>query len=247
MIYKSSRRWNKVVRNLLHSLVFEPKKTVDVDENKLLTSPSLSTLNVALKEEAPIKKRSTKKSTKKTTTTITTTTTTASTTTTTATTTTTTTRVTRAAAAAAAKAKSKEAEADEIKIQAGINTESTDEEEHEIIVTHNGSTKRLPKKSFWITRQGKGLLSFIVSGIFHELIIMSACRHITLENLIFFILQGAAVMIEVELRQGNLKQEPKGIIRVVCVALQLIFMSITGRLFTGPFLRYQFFPENLSV
>lgn len=236
IIYEPSRRWNRVVRNLLHSQVFGPNETVDIDENKFITPPSSLTLDVALKEEAPVKKRSTKKSTKKTTTKTTATTTTA-----------TAKRVTRASAAAAAKAKSKKAEANEIKIQARINTESTDEEGHDVIVAHNGSAKRLPKKSFWTTRQGKGLLAFIISGAFHELIIMSACRHITLENLVFFTLQGIAVMIEVELRQGNLKQEPQGIMRVICVALQLIFMSITGRLFTGPFLRYQFFPENLDV
>lgn len=230
-----------MVRNLLHSQVFGPNGTVDIDENKFITPPSSLNLDIALKEEAPVKKRSTKKSTQKTTSKTTATTTTETTTTATAK------RVTRAAAAAAAAAKAKKAEANEIKTQARINTESTDEEGHDVIVAHNGSTQRLPKKSFWTTRQGKGLLAFIISGAFHELIIMSACRHITLENLVFFTLQGIAVMIEVELRQGNLKQEPQGIMRVICVALQLIFMSITGRLFTGPFLRYQFFPENLDV
>ncbi|KAG1082420.1 hypothetical protein G6F42_022582 [Rhizopus arrhizus] len=140
----------------------------------------------------------------------------------------------------------------EIRTQAEINAESTDDEEdkkeYDVMVAHDGSTKQqLPKKSFWATHQGRGLLSFIISGVFHELIIMSACRHITLENLIFFSLQGVAVMIEVQLRQGKLKQEPTGIVRIGCVALQLVFMSITGRLFTGPFLRYHFFPENLVV
>lgn len=101
--------------------------------------------------------------------------------------------------------------------------------------------KQDKNNSFWSCRQGRGLLSFIISGIFHELIIMSACRRITLENLAFFTFQGLAVMLEVELRQSALKQEPQGTTRIKCIALQLLFMSLTGRLFTAPFLRYGFF------
>lgn len=101
--------------------------------------------------------------------------------------------------------------------------------------------KQKKNVSFWSRRQGRGLLAFIISGIFHELIIMSACRRITLENLAFFTIQGLAVMIEAKLRQGALKQEPEGKTRILCIALQLLFMSITGRLFTAPFLRYDFF------
>ncbi|KAI7904215.1 uncharacterized protein BX663DRAFT_451842, partial [Cokeromyces recurvatus] len=51
---------------------------------------------------------------------------------------------------------------------------------------------------FTRTRQGRGLLAFIISGIFHELIIMSTCRRMTFENLLFFILQGLFVLLEVE-------------------------------------------------
>jgi hypothetical protein len=119
-------------------------------------------------------------------------------------------------------------------------------QQHDVIVTqpHKPKNKISPSRmSFWSTRQGRGLLSFIISGIFHELIIMSACRKITLENLAFFTLQGVACMIEVELRQGALKQEPQGKTRILCVALQVLFMAMTGRLFTGPFLRSPFFQE----
>ncbi|CEP12956.1 hypothetical protein [Parasitella parasitica] len=232
-----SRRWNKVVRNLLHSQVFDPKDASDVDEGERISMTSNT-----IKEKTPTTKigEKTENTTQEAvTTTVTTTTTPAPTK-----------RVTRAAAAAAAaaaeKAKAIEAEEDEIKTLSEISETWG----HDSVVAHNGSTiiiEQIPKRTFWTTRQGRGLLAFIVSGIFHELIIMSACRHITLENLLFFTLQGLVVMIEVELRQGNLKQEPTGVTRVVCVALQLLFMSITGRLFTAPFLRYHFFPENLEV
>ncbi|KAI8645080.1 hypothetical protein BD408DRAFT_412212 [Parasitella parasitica] len=233
-----SRRWNKVVRNLLHSQIFDPKDTEDTEQ---YVAPSI-------KVRSPPKNGATNKVSKKTVTTTITTTTATTATTTTTTATTITKRVTRAAAAAAAiaakKAKAVEAEEDEIKTPLEIYNE----EDHDDMVAHHESTvKQLPKQSFWATRQGRGLLAFIVSGVFHELIIMSACRHITLENLLFFTLQGVVVMIEVEVRQGNLKQEPAGVTRVLCVALQLLFMSTTGRLFTGPFLRYHFFPENLEI
>lgn len=236
-----SRRWNRIVRNLLHIQIFKPNKDAinkeKQDESKFITPPCSPALDDALNENAPVKKRGAKGTIKKTITTTTTVTTTK--------------RVTRAAAAAAAKAKAIEAEANEIKTQAEIYAESTDNDDNEydaMIPCKKSTAQTLPlKESFWATRSGKGLLSFIVSGVFHELIIMSTCRHITLENLVFFTLQGFAVMIEVAIRQGSLKQEPAGIVRVLCIALQLVFMSITGRLFTGPFLRYHFFPENLAL
>lgn len=87
-------------------------------------------------------------------------------------------------------------------------------------------------------RYGRGLASFFVSGLFHELIIMSVCRRLTLENLVFFSLQGLAVLFEINLRQGALKQEPERKSRAICIAAQIMFMACTGRLFLGPFLRY---------
>lgn len=101
--------------------------------------------------------------------------------------------------------------------------------------------KQKCQKSFWSTRRGKGLLAFVISGIFHELIIMSACRRITLEHFVFFTLQGVFCMIEVDIRQGALKQEPTGKTRVLCIALHLLLMSVFGRLFTAPLLRHNFF------
>lgn len=104
----------------------------------------------------------------------------------------------------------------------------------------------IESQSFWSTTQGRGLLSFIISALFHELIIMSVCRKLTLENFAFFTLHGFAVGLEVLLRQGNSKQEPQGGTRLLCIALQFLFMSVTGRLFTGPFLRYGFFATDYS-
>ncbi|KAG0739967.1 hypothetical protein G6F57_001796 [Rhizopus arrhizus] len=99
-------------------------------------------------------------------------------------------------------------------------------------------------RSFFSKRHGRGLITFVVSGVFHELIIMSVCRQITFENLMFFTIQGVAVLLEVVLRHGALKQEPEGKTRIICIAAQLLFMACTGRLFLGPYLRYAYYTDK---
>ncbi|KAG2234493.1 hypothetical protein INT48_004872 [Thamnidium elegans] len=172
-----SRRWNKVVRNLLHSQIFKSTKEPG-PENK-----------PAQKMKETSNNR----------------------------------RVTRSLAAAS---------------KAVAETKNVI---HDVTVTHVHPKR---SSSFWTTASGRGLLAFIVSGTFHEVIIMSVCRKITLENFVFFMLQGLAVMMEVKLRQGAWKQEPIGMTRVWCIGAQLLFMSITGRLFIAPFLRCQSFLES---
>ncbi|KAI8877522.1 hypothetical protein K501DRAFT_230111, partial [Backusella circina FSU 941] len=85
----------------------------------------------------------------------------------------------------------------------------------------------------------RGLMTFVVSGVFHELIIWSVCRRVTLENLCFFTLQGLACFIQSKYLPK--KQQPvTGWKRAVYVAAQLSFMTLTGRLFLAPFLRHRF-------
>lgn len=96
------------------------------------------------------------------------------------------------------------------------------------------------KSSAW-RRNLRGLLVFFVSGVFHEMIIMSICRKMTLENLLFFTLHGVAVLMELTLRDRfQCKSYPKGMMRVLSVALHLVFLAATGRLFLAPFVRYDF-------
>ncbi|KAI9483833.1 MAG: hypothetical protein EXX96DRAFT_520448 [Benjaminiella poitrasii] len=130
---------------------------------------------------------------------------------------------------------------------------------HELVFMRNANTFQIPDSPiakkisghgmnvmdtisyfFTRTRQGRGLMAFIVSGVFHELIIMSTCRRMTLENLAFFTLQGLFVLLEVEF-VSHVKGEGRKR-QIACIALQLLQMSITGRLFLGPFLRYDFLP-----
>ncbi|GAA5805797.1 hypothetical protein HPULCUR_011323 [Helicostylum pulchrum] len=171
-----SRRWNKVVRNLLHTQIFKSTK-----------KPGPENKSVQKMEETSNNRRVTRRLT--------------------------------AANKAVAETKN------------GI---------HDVTVTH----VQPKRSSFWTTASGRGLLAFIVSGTFHEVIIMSVCRKITLENFIFFTLQGLAVTLEVNLRQGAWKQEPTGMTSIWCIGAQLLFMSITGRLFVAPFLRCQSFLES---
>ncbi|KAI7904213.1 uncharacterized protein BX663DRAFT_504321 [Cokeromyces recurvatus] len=105
------------------------------------------------------------------------------------------------------------------------------------------SMKKEDKKSskqegFFSTRQGRGLLAFIISGLFHELIIISVCRRLTLENFCFFGLHGIVCMLEV--KYFNNAKKPKGWKRVTRIIGQLSFMTLTGRLFLAPFLRTRF-------
>ncbi|KAG1146181.1 hypothetical protein G6F37_005694 [Rhizopus arrhizus] len=133
----------------------------------------------------------------------------------------------------------------EPEIQKVENMTGDDSEEQEVfvIVQQSKSTRqqKKPKLKPKVNMFGRGLVTFFVSGLFHEMIIMSTCRKITLENLTFFLLQGFVVALEVALRrQGLLRKVPQGKTRVFCIMAQLIFMAITGRLFLGPFLRYEF-------
>ncbi|KAG1042786.1 hypothetical protein G6F43_011812 [Rhizopus delemar] len=83
-------------------------------------------------------------------------------------------------------------------------------------------------RSFFSKRHGRGLITFII----------------TFENLMFFTIQGVAVLLEVVLRHGALKQEPEGKTRIMCIAAQLLFMACTGRLFLGPYLRYAYYIDK---
>ncbi|KAI9252505.1 hypothetical protein EDC94DRAFT_620738 [Helicostylum pulchrum] len=111
---------------------------------------------------------------------------------------------------------------------------------HAQVFTSNHTPKDEKKKpvGFLSTNAGRGLLSFIVSGAFHELIICSVCRKLTLENFCFFSIHGLACMLES--KYFNKKKPTTNIGKVSRIACQLGFMVLTGRLFLAPFLRHKF-------
>lgn len=99
------------------------------------------------------------------------------------------------------------------------------------------STEKKSKKTgFFHTTQGRALLSFLASAAFHELVIWSVCRKVTLENFCFFILHGLTCAIEVKYFKSPKSTLGKWAAR----SGQLCFMALTGRLFLGPFLRHKF-------
>jgi hypothetical protein len=94
-------------------------------------------------------------------------------------------------------------------------------------------------KPWWTSKEFSGFMSFFASGVFHEMMIMSICRRITLENLAFFILHGVVVMAEVKFRKvKGWKQDPKGLYKACAIAFNIFFFAFTGRLFVAPYLRY---------
>ncbi|CEG67128.1 hypothetical protein RMATCC62417_03596 [Rhizopus microsporus] len=94
------------------------------------------------------------------------------------------------------------------------------------------------EKGFLNSPQGRGILAFAVSAAFHELIIWSVCRKITLENFCFFLLHGLACAAEVKYFNKQVPQTKLG--KIGCMMGQMSFMVLTGRLFLAPFLRHRF-------
>ncbi|KAI8882737.1 hypothetical protein K501DRAFT_250774 [Backusella circina FSU 941] len=85
-----------------------------------------------------------------------------------------------------------------------------------------------------------GLLIFLISGLFHDFMIVAVTRDFTLELTTFFLLHGIAVMLQV--KYGP-KKEPQGIWHLLGNLMTVVFFVTTGRLFLGPILRHEEFVE----
>ncbi|KAI8063185.1 hypothetical protein BC940DRAFT_243570 [Gongronella butleri] len=95
------------------------------------------------------------------------------------------------------------------------------------------------KASFWSSANGRGLLVFLMSAILHEMIVCANSREITLENFVFFLLHGLVMMAEVNLTRRQ-RRSTASWSWALCVAINLVFMSFTARLFLAPFIRFDF-------
>ncbi|KAI8097703.1 uncharacterized protein BX664DRAFT_293393 [Halteromyces radiatus] len=94
------------------------------------------------------------------------------------------------------------------------------------------------KKGFWSSKNGRGLVVFMLSGVLHELIIWSTCREITLENFTFFTLHGIAVLVETSVTR---KQRRTNTMELLwCRLAYFTFMTLTARLFLAPFVRHDY-------
>lgn len=118
---------------------------------------------------------------------------------------------------------------------------------HNLVFTSSNSEKKKDEEKlkkdqagYFSTNASRGFMAFFVSGAFHELIICSVCRRVTLENFAFFTLHGLICTLEVKYFGNLTKQKPAGWKRVIRIAAQLSFMTLTGRLFLSPFLRTRF-------
>ncbi|KAF7732308.1 hypothetical protein EC973_005204 [Apophysomyces ossiformis] len=92
----------------------------------------------------------------------------------------------------------------------------------------------------WASPVVRCLTIFVISGVFHEVIVMSLARVMTLENLAFFILHGFGTVIDTKLQTKS----PEGWNRVACVMLYTLFLGLTLRLFLAPYLRLEI-PEPI--
>lgn len=82
----------------------------------------------------------------------------------------------------------------------------------------------------------KRLRAFFISALMHETIMTLVNREITFENFAFFMANGFAVYLQylVPIPKHWIEKVPK----VVSIALTLIFLALTSKLFFGPFLRF---------
>lgn len=95
----------------------------------------------------------------------------------------------------------------------------------------------------------RGLFVFLISGVFHELLLMALVRRMTLEQVLFFMLHGLTVLGEVQLTRHQLfyRDPPTDPARrVLCILVHMTFLTLTGRLFLAPYLRDDYFTYYLN-
>jgi hypothetical protein len=100
------------------------------------------------------------------------------------------------------------------------------------------------KKGFFSKSILCGLLIFLISGLFHDFMIVAATRDFTLELTTFFLLHGVVVMLQV--KYGR-KEEPQGIWHLLGNLMTVAFFVTSGRLFLGPILRHEEFVRIAKI
>ncbi|KAJ2964489.1 hypothetical protein NQZ79_g635 [Umbelopsis isabellina] len=100
------------------------------------------------------------------------------------------------------------------------------------------SNDALQKRVAW-DKSVAAMTAFTVSGLVHELLVLSLFRQTNGENLCFFWLQGLATVAEVQ--NFGSKYAPKGIHRVLSTTTTFVWLGVTGRLFFLPYWKRTFF------
>ncbi|KAI9491750.1 hypothetical protein BDB00DRAFT_471260 [Zychaea mexicana] len=90
-----------------------------------------------------------------------------------------------------------------------------------------------------VNRKLRGLFVFFISGVYHEVLLLSLFRRTSGENLLFFTLQGLIVLLEINVREKTgYKQDVSGWIKVLCYVCFWTSLAVSGRVFLAPFLRF---------
>jgi hypothetical protein len=82
----------------------------------------------------------------------------------------------------------------------------------------------------------KALRAFFISSLLHEAIVTLVDRQMTFEQFAFFMVQGIAVYIQVNLIPRSLKDKTP---KPVSISLTLVFMAFTSKLYFAPYIRYE--------
>lgn len=99
------------------------------------------------------------------------------------------------------------------------------------------SNQRQLSASRYTSRIVRGLFIFFVSGLFHEVMLAAVVRKVTLEQILFFMLQGVLVLLEIKLLDTTLRPDKGWIHRTWCILFNFALLAVTGRLFLAPYIR----------
>lgn len=91
--------------------------------------------------------------------------------------------------------------------------------------------------SRYTSRVVRGLFIFFVSGLFHEVMLAAVVRKVTLEQILFFMLQGVLVLMEIKLLGSTLRPDKGWMHRTWCILFNFALLAVTGRLFLAPYIR----------
>ncbi|KAI9322700.1 hypothetical protein BX666DRAFT_649674 [Dichotomocladium elegans] len=87
----------------------------------------------------------------------------------------------------------------------------------------------------------RGFACFVASGLFHEVMLAALVRKVSLDQVVFFVIQGVAVLAEVKTIGQPSRKEGRQILGRR--AVHFLFLALTGRLFLAPYLRSGLFEK----
>jgi hypothetical protein len=86
------------------------------------------------------------------------------------------------------------------------------------------------------TKEHKALRIFFISSLLHESIMTLVSRQITFEQFAFFMVQGIAIYVQMNLIPKSLKEK---VPKPLSICFTMIFMALTAKLYFAPYVRYE--------